>query len=88
MTPWVHIPFLRPPSSLGHIYDPVLKRWTGRVRGAVANGRGHEKVVDRRCYYQVGVPSSCFRRSYILVGAWEHTLCWASFRYSFDGRGL
>lgn len=25
-------------------YYPFLKRWTARVRGAVANGRGHEKV--------------------------------------------
>ncbi|KAH8977678.1 glycoside hydrolase superfamily [Lactarius akahatsu] len=25
-------------------YYPLLKRWTARVRGAVANGRGHEKV--------------------------------------------
>lgn len=24
-------------------YYPFLKRWTERVRGAVANGRGHEK---------------------------------------------
>ena len=25
-------------------YYPFLKRWTERVRGAVANGRGHEKL--------------------------------------------
>ncbi len=26
------------------LYYPFLKRWATRVRGAVANGRGHEKV--------------------------------------------
>jgi hypothetical protein len=27
------------------LYYPFLKRWTERVRGAVANGRGHEKLL-------------------------------------------
>jgi len=42
-------------------YYPFLKRWTERVRGAVANGRGHEKL-----FFAGSIPNEVWRRHFAL----------------------
>lgn len=42
-------------------YYPFLKRWTERVRGAVANGRGHDKL-----FFAEPIPNEVQRRSFAL----------------------
>lgn len=42
-------------------YYPFLKRWTERVRGAVPNGRGQEKL-----FFAEPIPNEVQRRSFAL----------------------